>query len=181
MDGFLGEIRLFAPGFTPKNWAPCFGQTLAININQALFSILGTTYGGDGTSTFGLPNLAGRSAIGVGRVDSASPFYTLGQRTGTIENTLNGSQLPAHTHTLTGSINLPATSQTGNQQSPAAGFFANDGSKKYDAQHDGVTMRPATVSLSTSVAGGSIPFNNLMPYLVVNYIICMYGIFPQRQ
>ncbi len=181
MDGFLGEIRLFAPGFTPKYWAPCSGQFISIQQNQALFSILGTNYGGDGISTFCLPNLAGRSAIGVGRTDSASPFYTLGQRTGTIENTLNWSQLPVHTHTLTGSINLPATSQTGNQQSPAAGFFANDGSKKYDAQHDGVTMQPATANLATSAAGGSVPFNNMMPYLVVNYIICMYGVFPQRQ
>jgi microcystin-dependent protein len=181
MDGFLGEIRLFAPGFTPKNWAPCFGQLIAININQALFSILGTNYGGNGITTFCLPNLQGRSAIGVGQANGVSPFYTLGQMTGNTTNTLNWLQMPAHTHAVNGAINLPATSQTGNQQSPAAGFFANDGSKKYDAQHDGVTMQPATVSLATSAAGGSFPFNTMMPYLVVNYIICMYGVFPQRQ
>jgi microcystin-dependent protein len=179
MDGFLGEIRLFAPGFTPKYWAPCFGQTVAISMNHALFSILSNTYGGDGINTFRMPNLAGRSAIGVGQAGALSS-YTLGQTTGTITNTINGSQMPEHTHAVNGPINLPATSQTGNQQSPAAGFFANDGSKKYDAQHDGVTMQPATVNLASGSTGGSLPFDNLMPYLVVNYIICMYGIFPSR-
>lgn len=177
MDGFLGEIRLFAPNFSPKNWAFCRGQLLAINQNQALFSLLGTYYGGDGRTNFALPNLIGRSAIGVGTGQST---YNLGDNTGSTTNTITIAQLPAHTHALTGTLALPANSATGNQQSPVAGYFASDGTQKYDAQQDGVTMQPATLNLTVSTVGSSIAIPNMMPYLALNYIICLAGVFPSR-
>lgn len=183
MDEFIGEIRLFASNFAPRGWAICQGQLLPINTNQALFAILGTNYGGNGQTNFALPNLVGRSAMGVGAGTGLSERF-LGVPTGTTTNTLTIPQLPAHTHSINGTISLPATSQTGNQQSPAAGFFASDGSSKYDTQHDGTTMQPATLNLTVANAGGNngsaTAFTNMMPYLVINYIICLQGLFPSR-
>jgi len=179
MDGFIGEIRLFAPDFAPRNWAFCRGQLLPINQNQALFSLLGTFYGGDGRTNFALPNLIGRSAMGVGQGSGLSDRQ-LGQSTGSTTNTLNVLNIPAHTHTVSGTLALPATSATGNQQSPAAGYFASDGTKKYDTQQDGVTMQPATLNLTASTVGSATPINNMMPYLALNYIICLAGVFPSR-
>ncbi|OQP63554.1 hypothetical protein A3860_24755 [Niastella vici] len=179
MDGFLGEIRLFAPNFAPRNWAFCRGQLLPINQNQALFSLLGTFYGGDGRTNFALPNLTGRSGMGVGQGSGLS-VRSLGDSIGSTSNTLTIAQMPAHTHALSGTLTLPATSSTGNQQSPAAGYFASDGSQKYDAQQDGVTMQPATLNLAVSNVGSGTAISNMMPYLALNYIICMAGVFPSR-
>src|SRR5687768_993649 len=105
MEGFIGEIRLFAPNFAPRDWALCNGQLLPINQNQALFSILGTTYGGDGRTTFALPDLRGRSAIGAGSGPGLSS-YTLGQQTGSPTTLLSANQLPSHTHAISGNINM---------------------------------------------------------------------------
>lgn len=179
MDGFLGEIRLFAPDFAPKNWAFCRGQLLAINQNQALFSLLGTYYGGDGRTNFALPNLTGRSGMGVG-TGSGLSARNLGDSIGSTTNTITIAQLPAHTHALSGTLALPANSATGNQQSPTTGYFASDGSKKYDSQQDGVTMQPATLNLTVSNVGSGTAVTNMMPYLALNYIICLAGVFPSR-
>lgn len=176
-NGFLGEIRLFAANFAPKYWAICRGQQLNINQNQALFAILGTTYGGDGRISFALPNLMGRSAMGNG---GGSGDPVVDGMLGTPTNTISIAHMPAHTHSINGTITLPATGQTGNQQSPAAGFFASDGTQKYDTQQDGVTMQPATPNLTVSTVGGGTAVTNMMPYLVLNYIICLSGPFPSR-
>ena len=179
MDAFIGEICLFAPNFAPRGWAFCRGQLLPINQNQALFSLLGTTYGGDGRVNFALPNLIGRSAMGFGQ-GAGLTNRSLGEAPGATTNTISIAQLPAHTHTLSGTLALPANNATGNQQSPAAGYFASDGTQKYDAQQDGVTMQPATLSLTVGNTGGSNAINNMMPYLALNYIICLTGVFPSR-
>lgn len=178
MEGYIGEIRLFAPGFAPRNWAFCNGQILAISQNSALFSILGTTYGGNGVNTFALPDLRGRSAVGAGTGPGLSN-YVLGELTGNFTKTLQANQLPPHDHTITGSISMPTTNLPADNETPAGNFFANDGSTKFSAQHDAVTMKPVNVNLIAN-AGAAVPINNMMPYLAVNYIICITGIFPSR-
>lgn len=180
MDGYIGEIRLFAPNFAPRSWAFCNGQLLLINQNQALFSILGTYYGGNGVTTFALPDLRSKTAIGVGQGPGLSN-YNIGQVTGSAATTLNASQLPPHTHTtVTGTIKMPTTSQPADSESPVGNYFANDGSNKFDPQNDGVTMKPANVNLAAANLSNSTPVNNMMPYLAINYIICLQGYFPSR-
>ncbi|MCS3795653.1 phage tail protein [Niastella sp. OAS944] len=178
MEGFIGEIRLFAPNFAPKNWAFCNGQILAININQALFAILGTTYGGNGSTTFALPDLRGRSAIGAGAGPGLSN-YILGQQTGSPSTVLLANQLPQHTHSITGTISMLTTNNAAVNEMPNNNYFANDGSTRFGGQHDNVTMKPINVNLLAN-AGGSSAINNMMPYQGVNYIICLTGIFPSR-
>jgi microcystin-dependent protein len=178
MEGYIGEIRLFAPNFAPRNWALCNGQILAINANQALFSILGTTYGGNGVTTFALPDLRGRSPIGEGSGPGLSN-YVLGQQTGSPATQLFANQLPPHDHTITGNISMRTTNLPADSDTPTGNFFANDGSTKFDGQHDNVTMKPVNVNLIAN-AGASVAINNMMPYQVVNYIICLMGTFPSR-
>ena len=178
MEGYIGEIRLFAPNFAPRNWAVCTGQLLLINQYQALFSILGNSYGGNGISTFALPDLRGRSAIGVGTGPGLSA-YTIGQQTGSTVTQIQASQLPAHSHSIAGSISMRATLVAANSETPAGNFFANDGSTKFDTEHDNVTMKPVNVNLIAN-SGAAVALNNMMPYQVVNYIICLTGIFPSR-
>jgi microcystin-dependent protein len=179
MDEYLAEIRLFAPNFAPKGWALCAGQTLPINQNQALFALLGTTYGGNGQTTFMLPDLRGRTAIGFGQGPGLSNYF-LGQAAGLPTTTLTASNLPAHNHAVTGTISQTSNSGAANSTSPVGNYFANDGSQKYDAQNDGVTMKPATLNLTVGSTGIGNPIDNMMPYLAINYIICLQGIFPSR-
>jgi microcystin-dependent protein len=179
MEGYIGEIRMFAPNFAPKNWALCNGQLLVVNLNSALFSILGTTYGGDGIRTFALPDLRGRSVVCAGS-GSGLYGYALGEATGSANTLLAGSQLPQHTHpTVTGDIKMQTTAQPADSETPAGNFFARDDTRKFDTAHDNVTMKPVNVNLLAN-AGASIPINNMMPFLAINYIICVYGIFPSR-
>ena len=180
MDGFLGEVRLFAPNFAPQGWAFCNGQLLSINANQALFSILGTFYGGDGYSNFALPNLKGRTPVGAGQGSGLS-YYSLGETTGTATTTLISSNLPPHNHTsVTGTVTMPVNNSGANKTTPGSNYFAYDGTQKFDVQHDGVTMKPGNMSLSVGNAGLSTALNNMMPYQALNYIICISGIFPSR-
>ena len=179
MDGFLGEIRLFAPAFAPKNWAYCFGQLLAISQNQALFSILGTTYGGNGINNFALPDLRGKAPVGAGQ-GAGLTNYILGQQTGTATNTLTGNNIPPHNHTISGTISMRTTSILADSETSGGNYFANDGTTKFDAQNDGTTMKPAIVNLTAGNPGISLPVNNMMPYLAINYIICLFGVFPSR-
>lgn len=173
MDGFLGEVKLFAGNVAPQGWAFCQGQTLPINQNLALFSLLGTTYGGDGVRTFMLPDYRGRAPVGFGSGASLTA-YALGQQTGALTNTLTVAQLPAHTHTLNGSIPAMASYNAADQESPVGNYFArSDGSKKFDTQHDGVTMQYYNITLNNT--GNSAPVTNMMPYQVINYIICISG------
>jgi microcystin-dependent protein len=163
-EPFLGEIKIISWNFPPKGWTFCNGQLLPINQNQALFSILGTTYGGDGRSTFGLPNLQGRMPVHVG------DGITLGERGGETAHTLNISELPAHNHVPVGSSTNPATS-------PGAGgnLWSANNSKPFDPAVT-TSMNPACI-LAT---GGSQPHENMSPYLVLNFIIALQGIFPSQ-
>lgn len=179
MDGFIGEIRLFAPNFPPKNWAYCAGQLLGINQNQVLFSILGNTYGGNGITNFALPDLRGKAPLGVGQGVGLTN-YTLGQQTGSATIALTGSNLPPHTHTISGTISMRTTSGLADSETPGGNYFANDTSTKFDAQNDGTTMKPAIVNLTAGNPGAGVPVNNMMPFIAINYIICLFGVFPSR-
>jgi len=164
-EPFLGEIRPFGFGFAPQGWASCDGQLLPINQNQALFALLGTMYGGDGRSTFGLPDLRGRAAMHL------APAHPQGQSAGAEAVALGVNELPAHTHQATAS-NGPAT-----QASPADKFWAQDSSGNVIYSSAGSTPLAAG---AIGPAGGSQPHPNMQPFLTVNYCIALQGIFPSR-
>ena len=178
-DQFLGEIRAFGFPFAPLGWALCQGQTLPIQQNTALFALLGTTYGGDGIRTFGLPNLAARLANGPGQ-GLGLQNYNLGATGGSTSVTLLPQQVPQHTHTL------PVSSSNGKQPSPSPGTFLGatgsrgEGTDVYCTPEQ-QSAAPATM-LATAVgpAGGNQPHNNLGPYVVLNFCIALQGTFPQR-
>ena len=171
-EGFIGEIRMFAGNFAPKDWAFCQGQLLSISQNTALFSILGTTYGGDGRVTFALPNLSGRVPVGVGQ-GAGLTNRQLGEMSGTETVTLTTAQMPAHSHTVN------AVTADGNQNLPTNSFPANTKTldKEYSTVAPNTTMNPAMIG----VTGGSQPVGVMQPSLGVNYIIALYGIYPSRQ
>ena len=177
MEGTMGEINMFAANFAPRNWAYCNGQILQISTNTALFSLLGTTYGGNGTVTFALPNMQSRVAVGTGQGPGLSN-YVLGQMTGTETNTLTAANLPAHTHVIAGAAKMLTTTVPANAATPGGNYFANDGSAKYKTTGTG-TMKPATVAVGLGASGGT-PVNNIQPYTAISYIICLFGIFPTR-
>jgi microcystin-dependent protein len=160
----LGEIKICAFNFPPKGWALCNGQLLPINQNQALFSLLGTTYGGDGRVNFALPNLQGKTPI---HFDSIS--FPLGNTGGETSHTLIQSEMPTHNHSA------QASSNVADQGSPGSNFWANPGSNVYSSVADSV-MAPQAISN----AGGSQPHDNMSPYLVLNFCIALQGIFPSR-
>ncbi|MDQ6726377.1 MAG: tail fiber protein [Actinomycetota bacterium] len=166
-DPFLGEIRLVPYNFAPRGWAFCQGQILAISQNTALFSLLGTTYGGNGQTTFALPDLRGRGAVSSGQGPGLSNI-SLGQVAGSETVTLTQGQMPAHGH-LAGASNGAAGGSRPAGQVPAAGGA-------YAASSDGSTLNPAFIQNT----GGSQPFPIRSPYLGLNYIIALEGIFPSR-
>ena len=166
-EPFLGEIRMFGFNFAPRGWAFCNGQILPIAQNTALFSLLGTTYGGNGQTTFALPNLQGRVAIHFGQGAGLSN-YDLGEVAGTETVTLTQNQLPAHGHAVNAS-NGDATATR-----PANRFPAGGGA--YADSADGTTMSPTMVAN----AGGSQPHSNIQPFLALNFCIALSGIFPSR-
>ncbi|MDQ5929530.1 MAG: hypothetical protein QG594_1309 [Bacteroidota bacterium] len=179
MDGTIGEIRMFAGNFAPKNWAYCQGQLLPISQNAALFSILGTTYGGDGRTTFALPDFRSRVAVGTGTGPGLSS-YVLGQKAGSETNTLLQTNLPPHTHSLNVS-NANATIETPETGSTIA--VTGTGSPRAftpELSFNSATPNVALNPLSVGATGSNIPVNNIQPYLGINYIICLYGIFPSR-
>jgi microcystin-dependent protein len=161
-EPFLSEIKVVSFNFPPKGWALCNGQFLPINQNQALFALLGTTYGGNGQTTFALPNLRGRVPIHMGN------GHTLGEAAGSTSVTVNIQQLPTHTHQAFG------TSVTSTQPVPAGNMLANSTAEAYGSPVNLTTLGPTEVSS----VGGSQPHNNMMPYLVLNFIIALQGIFP---
>ncbi len=179
MEGTIGEIRMFAGNFAPRTWAFCSAQLLPIAQNTALFSILGTTYGGNGQTTFGLPDFRGRTAVGTGQGPGLANVQ-LGEMSGTPTVTLTTNNMPAHNHPLTGAVTPQAindadglTDSPGNARLGAGTVFTNAASPL-------VNMLPAASTLAVGITGGSQPFSILPPYLGMNYIICMFGIFPSR-
>lgn len=170
MDPFIGEIRIFSWGFTPRYWALCNGSLLAISQNTALFSILSTTYGGNGTTTFGLPNFVGRAAMGAG----AGPGLTNrlpGQASGTTTVTLQSTQMPAHGHALM------ATAQDAATSNPEGQMLAMTRQATYQSPG---TLAPMNAQALEPSASGGQPHNNMQPYLVMNYCIALSGIYPSR-
>ena len=171
-DQFVGEIRAFPFNFAPKGWAMCNGQLLSISQNTALFSLLGTTYGGDGKSNFALPNLQGRVGIHMGQGPGLSN-YVEGQTGGEENHTLLLSEMPVHAHAVNGNANAANTDSLSNAF-PAS--TAATGGNTYSNATDGTTMNPGVIA----PAGGGLPHNNLQPYLTLNYCIALQGIFPPR-
>ena len=172
MEGTIGEIRMFAGNFAPRSWALCQGQLLSIAQNTALFSILGTTYGGNGQTTFGLPDLQSRVPVGAGRGPGLSD-YQLGQAGGVESVTLAPGNVPAHVHTIGANVGPGTTpSPSGNVMAAAT-----------DANRNGLNLYATAANAamaSTGPAGSSTPFGIVQPYLGINYIICLEGIFPSR-
>lgn len=181
MDPFLGQIVLFGGNFAPRGWALCEGQLLPISQNTALFSILGTIYGGDGRTTFALPDLRGRAAISSGRGPGLSD-HRLGSRSGQETVTLNLTNLPSHNHTATGTTRASFVPPTGggNQGSPNGTNFSGDGSQIYSNNVSNVNMAENNVNVTVGNTGGNQPINNMPPYLTTNYIIALVGVFPSR-
>jgi microcystin-dependent protein len=171
MESFLASLLIFAGNFAPRGWAFCNGQIMSIAQNTAVFALVGTTYGGDGVTTFALPDLRGRVPIHFGQGPGLSN-YDLGQVAGSETTTLLISNLPAHNH------GLHATSETGSTSAPVGAYLGNTGAldKEYNTSGTVVSMNANSIALT----GGSQPFQILQPYLALNYIFCMEGIFPSR-
>ena len=172
-DPFVAEIRMFAGNFAPRGWATCDGQLLPISQNTALFSLLGTFYGGDGKSTFALPNLRDSSPLGQGQGPGLSDYF-IGQQGGSEFVTLLESEIPAHAHTLRGNFNTGDVKPPSNVRSLAAS------STGFLYQSNTTTSLVNMAFQGLSVAGASLPHNNTMPYLAVTFIIAMQGVFPPR-
>ena len=170
-DPFIGQIMPFGGNFPPKNWAFCDGSILSIASNSALFAILGNQYGGNGTTTFALPDLRGRVPIGQGNGPGLSN-YAIGQVGGQESHTLNVNEIPAHSHTFAiaaaNEASAPQTRPGGNILGPGAVY---EPATAADTALGGVTAGPA---------GGNLPHENRQPYIALNYIIALYGIFPPR-
>ncbi|KAA1247429.1 phage tail protein [Aquimarina sp. RZ0] len=195
MEGTIGEVRMFGGNFAPRTWAFCEGQLLAISQNTALFSILGTTYGGDGRTSFALPDLRGRVPVGPGTGPGLST-RKLGQRSGLETNTLTVLQMPSHNHLATispgavANVSVPVLADAADIPDPSNASLATsedtNGSevKTYSNQTADATLKPFTAPVSGNVNinlnGGSQPINNMQPWLGTYYIICLQGVFPSR-
>lgn len=175
MEGTIGEIRMFAGTFAPRTWAFCNGQLMNISTNTALFSILGTTYGGNGQTTFGLPDFRGRVAVGTGS-GPGLPTVQLGEVAGTPTNTLTTANIPAHSHTMNASADAPTQTTA---QGASLASQVRGGAAMPTIYAAGATNQVPMAS-TTGSTGGSQPVNNMQPYLGMNYIICLQGIFPSR-
>lgn len=172
-DCFLGEVRLFAGNFTPRNWAKAEGQLLSISQNTALFSILGTTYGGDGRTTFGLPDLRSRVPVGAGQGPGLSD-RRLGESGGEERHELTVDEMPVHDH----AVNVRGTKPSNSERSktPEDNILSHGGQKIYTDLPADAEMAPGTIAPE----GGSVAHNNMQPFLGMNYIICMQGTYPSR-
>lgn len=201
MEGTIAEVRIFAGNFAPKGWAFCQGQLLNVTTNQAVFAIVGTLYGGNGQTTFGLPDLRSRTVVGVGAGAGLS-VYTAGQQVGVETVALNLSQLPAHTHAAivgaptgnaTGDATFYASPSTGGQSSGQNAFISQDGAaavKTYTPSGTLSALNSKSVEVTNvnipnpgvaiQTAGANTAHNNIMPSIALNYIICLQGYFPSR-
>jgi microcystin-dependent protein len=183
MDEYIGIVKLFAGNFAPKNWMFCHGQILSIAQNTALFSILGTTYGGNGQTTFGLPDLRCRVPLGAGQGPGLR-IISPGEMAGTENVTLNVTNMPMHTH----GVHLKASSTNATDSAPKTtsvlGAPGKPAGRQYENTYGYVDATPditlSEKSIQMDAAGGSLPFSIVQPYTGMNYIICIYGLFPPR-
>jgi len=169
---YIGEIRIFAGNFAPVDWAFCDGSLQSISQNPTLFSLIGTTYGGDGVNTFALPDLRGRVPIHRG-TDRQGFTYVLGQPGGVETVTLSTAQLPSHTHAAAANDGTSGTPM----DSPQGNYWSGWTGGQYSVSAPAQTMSPAAVSNST---GGSSPHDNMIPFQAINFIIALYGIYPSQ-
>ncbi|GAA0357365.1 phage tail protein [Bacillus horti] len=168
MDQYIGEIRMFGGSFAPSGWAFCNGQLLQIAENELLYTLLGTTYGGNGQTNFGLPDLRGRVPIHQGSATTGTS-YSLGQLGGSETVQLSVNQLPSHTHIVN------ATSDTGTEANPSGNVWANNVLQYSKSEVSGTMFQGALSSV-----GGNQPHNNIMPFTAIHFIIALEGIFPQQ-
>jgi microcystin-dependent protein len=165
----VGEIRMFAGNFAPAGWMFCNGATLAISENETLFNLIGTTYGGDGENTFKLPDLQSRVPVHQGTSSASGTNYVIGEMAGAEDVTLTTQQIPSHTHALA------ATKATGTQVNPGGNLLANSqGPQPYIQESPDNQLNAQAIQQS----GGSQPHENMQPYLVINYIISLFGVYP---
>lgn len=179
MEGVIGYVTMFAGNFAPKSWAFCKGQTINISSNTALFSILGTTYGGNGTTTFQLPNTQGRTVVGAGTGPGLST-YNIGQTAGTYSQTLTTAQMPAHVHPVVVTAHNPSSDDDATLSTASGNVFGRDtNTSPYDSNPaaNGGTF-PAQLTMSNM--GNNSPLTVMRPMLGLNYIICQYGVYPSR-
>ena len=168
---YVGEIRIFGGNFAPVGWMFCDGSTLPISGNETLFQLIGTTYGGDGQSTFKLPDLRGRVPVHQGTNPGTGTTYILGEQSGVESVTLTTQQIPQHSHALL------ATNAIGTQANPGGNVLANSqGPQPYIQENPDASLNPQTLA----PAGGSQPHENLQPFLGLNFIISLFGIFPSQ-
>lgn len=172
IEQIIGEIRLFCGNYAPQDWAFCNGQLLPVAQYGALFSIIGTAYGGDGRTNFALPDFRGRIPVGV-----ADPGKR-GQKGGNETTSLQIANLPAHTHTTT--VSLKASGSAGTQTSPVNGYPANTGGRDPEYNNTANTVMGTKPNVMVVPAGQNQPMNNMQPYLTLNFIIALEGIFPPR-
>ncbi len=171
MAPFVGEIRMFAGNFAPNGWMFCEGQTLPIAENEVLFQLIGTTYGGDGEETFNLPNLASRVPIHMGTGPDGTT-YQIGEMAGTEQETLTVQQIPNHTHPFIG------TTSNGTQINPGGNLLGGSLSSVQPYIED--TAADAMAAAMVTPAGGSQPHENTQPFLCINFIISLFGVFPSQ-
>lgn len=180
-EPFIGEVKLLGFNFAPRGYMTCQGQLLSIAQNTALFSLLGTTYGGNGQTTFGLPDLQGRVPIGQGQ-GPGLPDYTMGEAAGTPSVTLLSSNLPPHVHPAQGIVvKAPVSTGGTDEGSPAGAFLANTGTDSFSSvSTPGAYYGNLEISGTTGISGSGFPVGIMNPYLVMNYSIATEGIFPSR-
>ncbi len=175
MEGTTGEIRLFGGNFAPLYWAFCDGSLMNIAENTALYSLLGTTYGGDGNQTFALPDFRGRVAVGT----DLAGRYPLGMASGSESATMNMLNMPAHTHASSSIIQVPASNQPGTTSDPNGNVLASVAGL-YSTEDADTALKVVTDNGMLSPAGQGMPFSIQQPFSVLNYIICTEGIYPSR-
>lgn len=179
MEPYTGEIRIFAGNFAPLNWLFCQGQLLSIAEYEVLYQLIGITYGGDGQTTFALPNLQSRVVVGQGPLPGGST-YQMGQTVGAENVALTNGQLPTHTHPFTGTVSVLAGGT--NQTDPAGNYFGAGGGTTYNTGlgTSPTALAAGAVAGQSSVFGGSQPHANVQPVLAINYIICTAGYYPSQ-
>jgi microcystin-dependent protein len=179
MTAYIGEIRIFAGNFAPLGWLFCKGQLLAISEYDTLYSLIGTTYGGDGSTTFAVPNLSTRLVAGQGQLPGGSN-YLMGQALGTETVTMNSLQLPVHSHALVATVGVPDGGTVSND--PTGNYFGSGGANAYTTvigDNPG-TLLPDSVVGQSGAAGGGQGHANIQPVLAINYIIATQGVYPSQ-
>jgi microcystin-dependent protein len=175
MDGYVGEVKVFAGNYAPDTWQLCQGQTLQIVTNQALYSLLGARYGGNGSTTFALPDCRGRVVIGTGQAAS-SHIYSLGDSGGNEQISLTVANMPAHSHVAT--VTIQGRSGAGNTRSPSGHILAAADDRDYSDQASDVTLGGASATLQSN--GSGTQFSIIPPYIAMNWIICLTGQWPSQ-